>query len=200
MKKCKKMRYIVICCFIVILMAIIVAISKNEEPKQEVSISAEISRQEKSIVTTSIIKPKFSDSDIELIAQAVEHEIGYSESYFPDNDFSEIQNHMICVILNRLENPAFPNTVWGVLFEGSGHLFENSDEVAFKPNESTISAVKKMIDVGPVYLDLFEMSFTSSNISLNQKVMEEQVGEVHTITNYVAADGRHLMFAASSEF
>lgn len=61
-----------------------------------------------SINTVKIPEYSYSSKEVYLLAQCVEAEAGYSETS---------QKYITQVILNRLENSSFPNTISGVIYQ-----------------------------------------------------------------------------------
>jgi len=81
---------------------------------------------------------RFSSEDIKLLARAV-HGEARGEPYIG-------QVAVAAVILNRLENPAFPDTVAGVLFQPRAFTAVDDGQIWLEPNETAYRAVRDAIN------------------------------------------------------
>ena len=79
------------------------------------------------------VPPKYSDEDIQLMANAV-----YGESR---GEPYEGQVAVAAVILNRVEHPDFPNTVGGVIFQPGAFTAVDDGQIWLSPNERSKEAV-----------------------------------------------------------
>lgn len=135
--------------------------------------------------------------EVELIARAVIHETGNNGQYFPGFDINQIQKYMASVIWNRVNNPNFPNTVYDVLIQ-PGQFMPVEELWSIDLDYTTYQNVLEVVK-GDFQSDaLFEMSFNSLDIQLNQTIMEEQVGSVYPIYSAITADNRYILFAGSN--
>lgn len=82
---------------------------------------------------TANIPAGFSENDINLLAQTVYGE-ARGEPYVG-------QVAVAAVILNRLENPSFPNTVSGIIFEPLAFTAVADGQIWLEPNEEAKKAV-----------------------------------------------------------
>ncbi|WP_181536485.1 spore cortex-lytic enzyme [[Anoxybacillus] calidus] len=89
--------------------------------------------------TTAVNVPKgFSQNDIQLMANAVYGE-ARGEPYIG-------QVAVAAVILNRVKNPAFPNTVAGVIFQPGAFTAVADGQIWLTPNETARKAVLDAIN------------------------------------------------------
>lgn len=88
--------------------------------------------------TATNVPHGFSQNDIQLMANAVYGE-ARGEPYIG-------QVAIAAVILNRLENPSFPNTVSGVIFEPGAFTAVADGQIWLTPNESAKQAVLDAIN------------------------------------------------------
>ncbi|WP_370452911.1 spore cortex-lytic enzyme [Sporosarcina sp. BI001-red] len=83
--------------------------------------------------TNTQVPPKYSEDDVKLIANAV-----YGESR---GEPYEGQVAVAAVILNRIENPDFPNTVGGVIFQPGAFTAVSDGQIWLTPNDRAKEAV-----------------------------------------------------------
>lgn len=137
-------------------------------------------------------------SDIGLLVQAVQHEVGASASYYPDDDLDVIQQCMTRVIINRIGKEEFADSIYEIL-STPGHFMPLEELTEFdSQDERTTQNVLTVLN-GEDNLSeeiIFEMSFVTLDIEHNLEVMEEQVGPVDLYMSATTADGRCLIFAA----
>lgn len=171
----------------------VIPVNSSETAEQDTSETAEpeISENEEDNYVS------ISESDINLIAKALLHEVGSNPAYYPGYNLDTIQKHMASVIWNRVNNPNYPNTVYEVLTQ-SGQFMDLSELEGIEPNEQTIENVKEVISGQFQSSALFEMSFYSSNYAAQE--MESQVGSVYPIYSAYTSDGRYLLFAGSNVY
>jgi N-acetylmuramoyl-L-alanine amidase len=81
---------------------------------------------------------RFSDTDIQLMAQAV-HAEARGEPYIG-------QVAVAAVILNRLESPSFPNTISGIIFEPGAFTAVADGQIWLAPNQTAYNAVRDAIN------------------------------------------------------
>ncbi len=141
-----------------------------------------------------------TEAEIQLVVQAVQHEVGCDPTYFQGYDFDVIQQCMAKVILNRVGRTGFADTIDGVI-DQPGQFMPRSQLTKFSPTEertrkNVIAVLNGDASQIPDNL-IFEMSFTSSDVERNLGVMERQVGDVELYYDGMArsADGRYLYFA-----
>jgi len=84
------------------------------------------------------VSSRFSEQDIKLLARTVYGE-ARGEPY-------EGQVAVAAVVLNRLENPAFPNTVAGVIFQPGAFTAVDDGQIWLEPNETAYKAVRDAIN------------------------------------------------------
>lgn len=97
------------------------------------------SQSQPSVTHTSVNVPQgFSQNDIQLMANAVYGE-ARGEPY-------EGQVAVAAVILNRLNSPAFPNTIAGVIFEPRAFTAVADGQIWLTPNETAKKAVLDAIN------------------------------------------------------
>lgn len=81
---------------------------------------------------------RFSEQDVKLLAHTVYGE-ARGEPY-------EGQVAVAAVVLNRLDNPAFPNTVAGVIFQPGAFTAVDDGQIWLTPNETAYKAVRDAIN------------------------------------------------------
>lgn len=81
---------------------------------------------------------RFNEADLKLLARTVYGE-ARGEPY-------EGQVAVAAVILNRLENPAFPDTVAGVIFQPRAFTAVDDGQIWLEPNETAYKAVHDAIN------------------------------------------------------
>lgn len=157
------------------------------------------SQLEESLEQTSVNNTiiTISEKEIDMLVQAVQHEVGNNPYYFPGYNFDYIQQCMAKVIINRVGKQGFANSVTDVLSQ-PGHFMPLENLSDFDPNDETtrqnVLSVLYGTDNIPDSL-VFEMSFTSLDVNHNIEIMEQQVGDVIPFYSALTADNRYLLFA-----
>ena len=88
--------------------------------------------------TRTVASSKFSDQDIQLMAQTV-HGEARGEPYIG-------QVAVAAVIINRVESPLFPDTVSGVIFQPGAFTAVSDGQIWLTPNETAYRAVRDAIN------------------------------------------------------
>jgi N-acetylmuramoyl-L-alanine amidase len=88
--------------------------------------------------TRTVASPRFSDQDIQLMAQAV-HGEARGEPYIG-------QVAVAAVIINRVESPLFPNTVSGVIFQPGAFTAVSDGQIWLAPDETAYRAVRDAVN------------------------------------------------------
>ena len=150
---------------------------------------------EQNIVNNTIIS--ISEEEIDMLVQAVQHEVGNNPYYFPGYNFDYIQQCMTRVIINRVGKKGFANSVTGVLSQ-PGHFMPLEELSSFDENDKRTRKNVLAVLYGEDNIAdtlVFEMSFTNLDETHNIKVMEKQVGDVIPYYAAITADNRYLLFA-----
>jgi N-acetylmuramoyl-L-alanine amidase len=106
---------------------------------QQVKRNTSKTKKNYTVKATALNVPKgFSQNDIQLMANAVYGE-ARGEPYIG-------QVAVAAVILNRLNNPAFPNTVSGVIFQPGAFTAVADGQIWLTPNETARKAVLDAIN------------------------------------------------------
>ena len=97
-------------------------VSENSERSEQVIVEQSIA--EPKIISTPISIIPFNDSDVELLCKLVQHEAGNQDYYG--------KQLVVCVVVNRVLSPLFPNTI---------------SEVVFSPNQFTPISYSNFWDI-----------------------------------------------------
>lgn len=189
------------------------AIEKEIAVEKETSVtSAEedenpiVSTEEKDLdISTSednFIVPA-TEYEINLVVQAVQHEVGAWEDFYPDADLDEVQQIMARVIINQVGLPGCGDSIYEVLFLHPGHFMpieelEGIDPFEERTRRNVLKVLKGEDSHSPKVT--IEMSFSRScTFEDSIEVMESQVGPVNPYFWTTTAEGRLLVFAESAE-
>lgn len=138
-----------------------------------------------------------TEEDIGLIVQAVQHEVGSHQSYYPWADIDKIQQCMARVIINQVGRPDCGYNIYDVLFH-PGHFTNIERLYNYDPEEPTtlknVMTVLRGEDNQSSEI-IFEMSFVNSTLDESLEIMEKQVGSVNPYFWTTTADDRLLVFA-----
>ena len=140
-----------------------------------------------------------NQKELGMIVQAVQHEVGTHENFYPNADLDFIQQCMARVIINQVGRPGygFHDTVYEVLAH-PGHFMPLEELEPYDPAEPrTLSNVLTVLrGEDSISKDvIFEMSFLTLDLNRVLEIMEEQVGKVNIYFSTVTAEGRLLVFA-----
>lgn len=91
-----------------------------------------------SSVLTQSSAGKFSDSDLYLLAKTIYAE-GRGEPYTG-------QVAIGAVVLNRVEDPAFPNTIAGVVYQKGAFTAVDDGQINLTPNETAMKAARDAVN------------------------------------------------------
>lgn len=140
-----------------------------------------------------------TEYEIGLIVQAVQHEVGAWEDFYPDADLDEVQQIMARVIINQVGLPDSGDSIYDVLFLHPGHFMPIEELEGIDPyEERTRRNVLKVLRGEDSHSSkvTIEMSFSRScTFEDSIEVMESQVGPVNPYFWTITAEGRLLMFA-----
>ncbi len=90
------------------------------------------------VLTTQSGSGKFSDSDLYLLAKTIYAE-GRGEPYTG-------QVAIGAVVLNRVEDPAFPNTIAGVVYQKGAFTAVDDGQINLTPNETAMKAARDAVN------------------------------------------------------
>lgn len=95
-------------------------------------------------IVTKSITAQFTEEDIYLLAQLVQAEAG--SDWLPD----ELQLHVGSVVLNRIANSKFPNTLNGVVYQPGQYTPAWTGAINNTPTERTLENVRWLIENGSI--------------------------------------------------
>lgn len=162
-----------------------------------------VSTKEEENVTSSTLENDFivpaTEYEINLVVQAVQHEVGAWEGAYPNADLDEVQQIMARVIINQVGLPDAGDSIYDVLFLHPGHFMPIEELEGIDPyEERTRKNVLKVLRGKDSHSSkvVIEMSFSPScTFEDCVEVMESQVGPVNPYFWTVLSNGRTLMFA-----
>lgn len=150
-----------------------------------------------------------SDTDMDMLVLAVQHETGLNPGYYPDEDFDLLQQAMASVIWNRIGKPGFADSLEDVLsqegqFDGLLDDIKNIDGLAnanqFNVNDSRtrkncIAAINGELYNGEKIL--FERcSIDESSLWEAWRNMQSCYSkQLSLVYSFETSDGRWIMFA-----
>lgn len=180
-------------------------VSSEEEETKVSSIpesnSTVSTKEEENLTSTSennFIVPA-TEYEINLVVQAVQHEVGAWEGAYPNADLDEVQQVMARVIINQVGLPDAGDSIYDVLFLHPGHFMPIEELEGIDPyEERTRKNVLKVLRGEDSHSSrvVIEMSFSPScTFEDCVEVMESQVGPVNPYFWTVLSNGRTLMFA-----
>lgn len=171
------------------------------EESVDIDSASEKTSLEEQIVYEDFIVP-VTEYEIDLMVQAVQHEVGASEWFFPDADIDYIQQCMARVIVNKVGTPLCGDTIYSTLIL-SGHFMTEEDLEGIDPKEERTRKNVLTVLRGEDSIShkiTIEMSFSSScTFEDSIIVMERQVGPVIPYFWTVSAEDRLLIFAEPDE-
>lgn len=144
----------------------------------------------------------FSNKELDMLVQAIQHEVTCDEAAFPDEDLDKIQQCMARVIINQVLDDEFKDTIYGVLSD-PGHFMPLENLEAFDPHdERTLKNAMTVLKGEDSHSSkiFYEMAFKSFNLKNNLAEMEIQVG--HPVKPYlttVTSENRLFIFAERAE-
>lgn len=144
----------------------------------------------------------FSNKELDMLVQAIQHEVTCDEAAFPYEDLDKIQQCMARVIINQVLDDEFKDTIYGVLSD-PGHFMPLENLVEFDPHdERTLKNAMIVLKGEDSHSSkiFYEGSFKSFNLKNNLAEMEFQVG--HPVKPYlttVTSENRLFIFAERAE-
>lgn len=170
-----------------------------DEPIEDVISDDEVE------ITSPSAEFVLTESEIDLVVQLVQHEVGSDPSVFAGYDFDLIQRYMARTILNRLGMHNW-NTVYEVI-TAPNQFCSLSELTCYSPDEPTTRCNVLSVINGEDGLPnniLYEMSWDSSTSISEAKIsMQKQVGEVYGEVyfyyNWGSDSSRLLMFACQEK-
>lgn len=181
-----------------------------------VSSSEEFSKKDiTSKVEVSSNSTRLSQKEFDILVLAVQHEVGKTPEYFPTSDFDKIQQAMASVIVNRIGDERFGQTLEEVLNQENqftGLLddinhpenFSNSDQLDVndaRTRENCLAVLNKTSDLHNKEELLFERCSLGEE-DLQEAWSDMQSGYISRLFlhySFKTADGRYIMFAGIAE-
>lgn len=165
-------------------------------------------------ITTANSSHKWTETEIDILVLAVQHEIGTNPGYYPNcDDFDKLQRAMCRVIYNRIGKPGFGNTLQEVLLQKNqftgliddiSHYWEIPNSEQYNPKDertrANVLAVLNGTDglSSDIYFERCSLAGQSSIGEAWEYCKSCYLSDTIELEYYEeTADGRFIMFIAN---
>lgn len=165
-------------------------------------------------VTTADSVQRWTETEIDVLVLAVQHEVGTNPGYYPNcDDFDKLQRAMCRVIYNRIGAPGFGNTLQEVLLqknqftgllEDISHYWEIPNSEQYNPkDERTRANVMAVLNgedglSSDIYFERCSLRGQSSIYEAWEYVTSLYASPTIALEYYEeTADGRFIMFISN---